>query len=358
LSSHRLCRLVASTLALASTGCVLHVHRNLEPPPGFTYTPPSGGDPAFADDSAPGDSLAIRFSEPMDETRTHDIVRFQYGSSGHNGHPQNLVEGLYFKSRDPGPKKLVVVMPIWGTSTYPPDKISHGYARHAGKDTNVIWIYGTAPLFPWTDLRNAATEAEFVAMARDSAERYRATVVDMRRLIDWAVTQPEIDSARIAFVGFSMSALVTATLLGNDSRIAAAVIMMGAANYADVFATCGDRAGEVRDHAITHFGWTLDQYRDFFHGLFDRADPRRYAGHYDPDKILFIDAMFDDCMPESARAAFWEISGRPERITMLYHHRTAFYSLTPLGLNFARRKIYHFLDAALESAGSDTRPSR
>ena len=160
---------------------------------------------------------------------------------------------------------------------------------------------------------------------------------------------------RIAFVGFSMSALVTATLLGNDSRVHAGVLMMGAANYADVFATCGDKTAAVREHVMHEFGWTLDQYRDFFHGLFDRADPTHYAGHYDPDKILFIDAMYDDCMPESARATLWEVTGRPERITLLYQHRHAFYSITPLGLNFMRRKIYHFLDAALDTS-TDSNP--
>jgi hypothetical protein len=31
-------------------------------------------------------------------------------------------------------------------------------------------------------------------------------------------------------------------------------------------------------------------------------------------------------------------------VTFLYQHRSAFYSLTPLGLNVSRRKIYRFLD--------------
>jgi hypothetical protein len=250
------------------------------------------------------------------------------------------------------------VMPIWGTSTYPPAKISSGYARRAGRDTQVIWIYGTAPLFPWTELSTVSTEDGFVALARDSAERYRSSVVDMRRLVDWAETRPEIDSSRIAFVGFSMSALVTATLLGNDSRIAAAVLMMGAANYHDIFATCHDRAGEVREHAMTAFGWSLERYREFFRDLFGPADPTRFAGHYDPDKILMIDAMFDDCMPESSRAALWEVTGHPERITLLYKHRGAFYSLTPLGLNYSRRKIYRFLDHALDDDGTSDRDER
>ncbi|HZF29306.1 MAG TPA: hypothetical protein VE907_09325, partial [Gammaproteobacteria bacterium] len=236
---------------------------------------------------------------------------------------------------------------IWGTSTYPPDKISHGYARHAGKDTNVIWVYGTAPVFPWTELATAPTEAAFVALAHDSADRYSAAVMDMRRIMDWAATRDEIDASRIGFVGFSMSALVTATLLGNDSRVASAVLMMSSANFADVFSTCGDKAGQVRAHVMHDLGWSIERYHDFFQDLFGPADPTRFAGHYDPDKILMIDAMFDDCMPESARAALWEVTGHPKRITMLYKHRTSFYSLTPLGLNFTRRKIYQFLDQTL-----------
>jgi hypothetical protein len=336
----KLSALLPSLLCLS--GCIMHLHYDRPPPPGFEYAPPVSAE-VFTYTPRSGVSL----SSPVGETRHHDIVRFSFESSGRNGHPQNLVEGQYFRSRSPGPKPLVVVMPIWGTSTYPPSKISHGYARHSRGEAHVIWIYGTAPLFPWDELASAPTEEDFAATSRNSVERYRSAVIDMRRLVDWAVMQEEIDASRIAFVGFSMSALVTATLVGNDARIAAAVFMMGAANFADVFATCGDRAGEVRAHALKEFGWSLTEYREFFQGLFGPADPVRFAGSYNPDRILMLDAMFDDCMPESSRAALWEIAGHPERITLLSRHRRAFYSLTPLGLNYARREIYRFLDKAL-----------
>jgi hypothetical protein len=341
-------RACAVLLALGSSGCVLHVQRAFEPPPGFEYEPPASA-------VAPFDSFErtpVALSEPFDETRTHEIVHVSFGSSGRNGHPENLVEGRYFRSKQPGRKSLVVVLPIWGTSTYPPAKISEGYARRAGFDTHVIWIYGDAPIFPWTELASAPTEEGFRAMARDSAERYRAAVVDMRRLVDWAASRPEIDASRIAFVGFSMSALVTATLVANEPRVAGAVLMMGAARFADVFSACRNRAGEVREHVLENFGWEIDEYRRFFSGLFDVADPTRFRGRYDPKKILMIDAMFDDCMPESSRAALWEITGHPRRVTFLYRHRSAFYSLTPLGLNVSRRKIYRFLD---ETIGDDRR---
>jgi hypothetical protein len=353
LRSTLLLALLSVVSSLACSGCALHIHRDIAPPSGFRYTPPQTGAAVFERRNTD----PVELSAPIETTLQHEIVRITYPSSGDNGHPENLVEGQYFRSRDPGPKKLVVVMPIWGTSTYPPAKISSGYARRAGRDAHVIWIYGSAPLFPWDELSTVPTEAAFVALARASAERYRSSVVDMRRLLDWAGTREEIDSSRIAFVGFSMSALVTATLIGNDERVAAAVLMMGAANFADVFSICGNRAGEVRNHVLETFGWSLERYRDFFQELFGPADPLRYAGRYDPDEILMIDAMFDDCMPESSRAALWEITGHPERITLLYRHRSAFYSLTPLGLNFARRKIYHFLDEALADEPR-RRPSR
>jgi pimeloyl-ACP methyl ester carboxylesterase len=291
----------------------------------------------------------VMLGEPTGQTRHHDIVPLSFVSSGHNGHPENLVTGQYFRSRAPGRKKLVIVMPIWGTSTYPPRKISTGYARRSGDDVNVIWVHGDSPVFPWAELSQTPDEQAFMAAARDSTERFRTAVVDMQRLIDWAGTQDEIDASRIAVVGFSMSALVTATLLANDSRVAAAVIMMGAANFADVFTTCGDKAGQVRAHALHDFGWSLDRYHDFFQGLFGPADPVRFRGRYDPDKILMIDAMFDDCMPESARATLWDVTGHPDRVTMMYRHRSSFYSLTPLGLNFSRRQIYRFLDRKLNA---------
>ncbi len=99
-------------------------------------------------------------------------------------------------------------------------------------------------------------------------------------------------------------------------------------------------AGAVRAHVKGTFGCSLTQYRDFFQGLFGPADPVLYPGRYNPDKILMIDALFDDCMPESSRAALWESTGHPERITLLYRHRRAFYSMTPLGLHYSQRKIY------------------
>lgn len=335
-------RRLALTAALATAsaaGCASYV----APAPGRGVPDTFEAAPEFRY-TIPG---PVTLSAPIASTRHHDVLELSFASAGINGAPDNRVEALYYKSRSPGARKLVVVLPIWGKSDYPPSRISQGYARRSKGAAHVIWVQANTKLFPWDALGSTESEAEFVRLARASTERFRATVVDMRRLVDWTETRSEIDAERIGFVGFSMGALVAATLVGNDDRVDTAVLMMGAAHYADVFAHCGDRAADVRGHVMREYGWSPTEYRDFFDGLFAPADPVRFAGRYDPSRLLLFEARFDDCMPLEARDALWEAAGRPARITLWLRHRSAFYSLTPLGLNFSRRRIYGFLDRVL-----------
>lgn len=335
--------LIGLVLALSLSGCVLHVGKPQATPPSYHRVMRIKADPHFQYQT----TYPVHLSAPVDETRYDQVLRLWFESTRRNGQDGNRVEALYFRSKKPGPKKLVVVLPIWGNSTYPPSKIARGYAKHSKGNADTIWILGNEPLFPWRKLTNTQSEQEFVQEVRQSAERFQATVVDMRRLVDWAEHQKNIDGSRIAFVGFSMSALVTATLMGNEPRIEAGVLMLGGAKFADIFSFCGDKAGRVREHVLHDFGWSLKRYHAFFSRLFAPADPVNFRGHYNPNKLLMINAKHDQCIPPAAKTALWEITGRPQRITLFYGHRHAFYSLTPLGLNITRRKIFRFLDRVM-----------
>jgi hypothetical protein len=63
--------------------------------------------------------------------------------------------------------------------------------------------------------------------------------------------------------------------------------------------------------------------------------------------VLIVDASNDDCIPTVCRESLWTTLGRPERITMNYDHKRAFYSITPLGLNWMRYRIWEFLEPRL-----------
>lgn len=332
--------LCLSTLTAACIGRTYHAE---DPIPGYVVHRPAVGNPSFA--YTPANDVVL--SDPIGRTRFHELRSLSFHSSGDNGQPGDRIDARYFKSLRPGPHRLLIVLPIWGISEYPSNKIAEGYARHSRGTVQVIDVAGDGELFPWDEMRHAANELEFVEISRVSVERFRTVVIDVRRLLDWAERQDDIDASRIGIVGFSLGAMATTTLLGNDPRVATAVLVMGAAEYADVISHCGRRVAKTRDHVTRDFGWTVDQYRDFFADLFSSGEPEQYRGAYDPDTILLIDALYDDCVPESSRDALWELTGRPERVSIHARHRPAFYAMTPLGFNFARREIYDFLDRKL-----------
>jgi hypothetical protein len=184
------------------------------------------------------------------------------------------------------------------------------------------------------------------------AERVRTNVIDVRRIIDWAETRPEIDSSRIALIGFSHGALVASAAVVSEPRIERSVLVMGCANPHELVATCPlERTGNVRKMVEERFGWDVEEYQDQLEPIFRHINMAHFAGHTDPNKILIIDSYYDECMPQTARDAQWEALGRPERVSYKYGHKRSFLSMTPLGFYNMRHIIYTFLDEGLTLQG-------
>lgn len=263
-----------------------------------------------------------------------------------NGQNDNLVTARYYQSRRSGKNKLIIVLPIWGSYNYPPDKITRSILAR-GDDINVLRVLGEQYLLDWARLAAATDEASFLLAVRDAVARVRTMVIDVRRLIDWAQTQPDIDSRRIGLIGFSLGAQIGGLIIANEPRIAVGVLVMGGANPHEILTACAGRPQIVRENILPRLGWSERQYQDTLARFFDLVNPANYRGRTDPARVLMFDAYHDDCVPRSAREALWTAMGRPERISFLYTHKMSFLAMTPLGSNYMRRKIYEFLDKAL-----------
>ncbi len=281
-----------------------------------------------------------------DKKDDHDVRYLRFPSYGENGQPDNLVTGYYYRSKKPGAKPLVVVLPIWGTYRYPPEKVAQDLVKKHG-DFNVLLIEGRNYIFDWDRMAYATTEAEFVAVMAEMADRMYTTVIDIRRLVDWAVDQEEIDPERIGVVGFSMSAVMASLAVAVDSRFASAVLVMGAADPSTAITVCPGRLLEVKNSVTRRFGWSDEQYHAIVSELFDKLDSTDMFTQIDPARILIVEAAQDKCMPAETREALWESMGRPERIKLNYKHKTAFLTMTPLGMNYTRRQIVEFLEKTL-----------
>jgi dienelactone hydrolase len=272
-------------------------------------------------------------------------------SVGENGQAGNLVTARYYQGKREGAKPLVIVLPIWGIHEYPSNAISAGLRERGAGAVNVLQILGERPLFDWDALDDVESEAEFFGMLDRMIDRFVATVVDIRRLVDWAGSRPEIDRERIALIGFSMSALVASVTIAHEPRLAAGVLVMGGADPHEILAACNREIADARERIRAQLGWSLERFRQELEQALAGINPARFAGMADPSRVLIIEAGADTCVPRSARERLWHALGRPERIAYLYDHRMAFLAMTFLGGYSLQRQVYRFLDQTLAQRG-------
>ncbi len=276
------------------------------------------------------------------------VRRIAFPSAGENGQEGNRVTGIYYEAAvGGGPKPLVIVLPIWGVQAYPSRTIAEGLVEHAQGRINVLRILGKNYLFDWQRLQDAPTPQAFRGALQDMVTRVRATVVDLRRLLDWAQRRPAVDARRVGIMGFSMGAMVAGTAMEHEPRIAAAALAMGGADPAAILGQCDARAGRVRAAVMRRFGWSREHFTEVARRALTPMNAALGNSLVDPAHVLLFDAYYDKCVPRTARDDLWEALGQPERYSLLYGHRVAFLAMTPLGGNFMRKRIYAFFDRVL-----------
>jgi len=285
-------------------------------------------------------------------TPGYELRELQIPSIGENAQAENLIGARFFRSLEPGPRPLVIVLPIWARYTYPSRKMCRYIQKHSGGGVHVLDVQGVRFLIDWEELAATTDEDEFMERWRMAAERERVTMVDIRRLLDWAEQHPDIDGSRVAILGFSHSAIIAGTVVTQEPRLAAAVLVMGGAHPHRIIARCrGKRTSAVQKNAENAFGWGREEFEKRLEPVFRTVDAASYPGRVDPNDVLILDSGRDKCIPESCRDALWDALGRPERISFNYGHRMSFLSMTPLGGSWMCRRIWDFLETRLLARG-------
>ncbi len=265
-----------------------------------------------------------------------------------NGQDGSLITAHYYASQKTGKKPLVIIMPLYGAYTYPPEETAGDIMRRSEGQINVLHLQGENYMINWKALKKAKSPESFRRRLEDTVERMRVNVIDVRRLVDWANTEPNINARRIGLIGFSHGAIVSSVVAVAEPRIYTTVSVMGGANPNEIIAACNlQRTNSLRDTVMKNFSWDEKQYTDSLKGVFDMVNPAYYPGRVNARNILIIESLYDKCVPKSARDALWQSMGRPERYLFKYGHKMSFLAMTPLGGYFMNRVIYEFLQQKL-----------
>lgn len=140
-----------------------------------------------------------------------------------------------------------------------------------------------------------------VSKLKGQRKLFTQIAIDLRRLVDWMLAQPDIDLARVGFVGHSLGALMGGILSGVEKRIKAFVLMAGSGSFTDVaVANVPDLQGEP-----------LRQYAESIAPI----DPVHYVNHASPSAVFYQIALNDQVFPLARAQAFADAGSEPKLVS-------------------------------------------
>lgn len=236
---------------------------------------------------------------------------------------------LYLADDLSGPAATVVVTPILGGRNEIAKLIADDLASHG---MNAVIVDRN---------RNAD-----VTSLQAWEDELRDAVSDRRRVVDWLITRPEVDSDRLAAYGVSYGGIITATLAAAEPRLEACVSVMAGGPLRAVIPRSVE--GECRKLARAHGVGTpptpaqLAAFEAEAEPIL-RTCPWTLAPYADPTKILLVTTRRDTSVPSALQERLRDALGQPETYSLPTGHYSAIAYL-PVILNRARAFLRARLD--------------
>jgi len=164
------------------------------------------------------------------------------------------------------------------------------------------------------------------------------TVIDLRRAVDYLETRPEIDKAKIGYVGGSMGGILGAIFIGVEPRIKAAALLVAGGNMSLMIRESQHYAVPgIREYLETQ-GVSDRELQEFL----DPVDPINFIRNFTPRPVVFHLGKFDQIVPAGAGEQLYEMAGEPKSV---YWYDSGH----DLPLELVLVRILDFMDRELKS---------
>jgi dienelactone hydrolase len=258
----------------------------------------------------------------------------------------DTVPAEYYLPRSPRPVPLVILLHGMGdTSLTPPHSLARSLAA-AGFACFVPRLVVHSMRTPKIRRRsNTLTPDEWF-------DAYRASVIEVRQIVDWAQNRSELDSSRVAILGISFGAFVAALALGVEKRISAGVLVESGGNSVRVNKL--SRAMRIRypGPALDHER-LLKEYDAYLKQVEEQGldhvtpphcsfltDPLTYASSIKTRSLLMINALGDELIPRESALDLWKALGKQAILWLPGTHVTLW-----VWYPVIRRRVKTFLSA-------------
>ena len=266
-------------------------------------------------------------------------------------HPENsTVSGEYFQPRDTADAPLAILVHGIGDPSIIPCQLFAKALVKRGIACFVLHLVFHSTRMP------EAIKSRVPDLTLDEwFEGYQISVTDVRQVIDWAESRPEIDRGKIAVIGISIGGFISAIAMGIDKRITAGVFLVAGGNSERIHREGRKQIGNRRHSSPeAEFQQAQKRYRQYLTEVAERGvenvppakknyfiDPMTFASYLRDRPVLMLNASWDEYIPRQATVDFWEASGKPSIVWFPTTHATIW-----LWYPLIRRKITRFLESA------------
>jgi esterase/lipase len=273
-------------------------------------------------------------------------VDFPTAYGFYNGE-NTTVLGEYFQPRNVDRAPLAIVIHGWGDRSAIPCQLLARTLVKKGIATFIFYLVFHSSRMPAT----MKSHMPYITN-EDWFEGYCASVIEVRQIIDWASSRPELDKERIAVLGISLGGFVSEIAMGVDKRIKAGVFMVAGGNSEKITWNTGNEAivkghgcteaecHEVRSHYPQYLADIAEKGLDNVTPFKDcfLTDALTFATGLRGRPVLMLNAKWDKTIPREATLDFWEACNKPA-IRWLPGSHVTFWLWYPV----IAREITHFL---------------
>ena len=136
---------------------------------------------------------------------------------------------------------------------------------------------------------------------RDRADQIQL-IVDLQRAVDFLVARPEIDPARLAYVGISYGGAMGGLLAGVEARLSAYALVVGDGGLVE-------HTSEPRAD-----GWP-DHFSSPWADLMWPIEPLHFVGRANPAALLFQNGLYDQAVSARDALRYQAAASEPKTVT-------------------------------------------
>jgi dienelactone hydrolase len=241
------------------------------------------------------------------------------------------VRGEYFQPRNVDRAPLAIVIHGWGDRSAIPCQL---LARTLVKKGIAAFIFYL--VFHTSRMPETMTNRMPYLNTEDWFEGYRASVIEVRQIVDWAGSRPELDTERIAVLGISLGGFVSEIAMGVDKRIKAGVFMIAGGN-SEIITWKTKNDAIVKGHGCTEAECheIRSRYPQYLAEVTEKGvdnvvplnhcyltDALTFAPCLRGRPVLMLNARWDKTVPTEATLDFWKACHEPAIVWLPGTHIT------------------------------------